>query len=208
MPSGCSLFAAKATRGNASIKLASEPRLTSPCRTLYAVNQLDVFWYDTLSQPRLLSHLEIKHDLPCSEQIWSCATSAQWAHQALTRQKSRSPTKYITTIQDCLSTGNTFDVSTLEPYGALIVILFLLSSARELSGWTTMTGRLCFERFDALNASLLAFEPLVEKFSDNDPMAVLMKSTWHMVMIELLHWSYTHTNGVVETSLDAAFAAA
>jgi hypothetical protein len=90
----------------------------------------------------------------------------------------------------------------------LIIILFLLSSARELSGWTTMTGRLCFERFDALNASLLAFEPLVEKFSDEDPMAVLMKSTWHMVMIELLHWSHTHTNGVVEASLDAAFAAA
>ncbi|TIA31702.1 hypothetical protein D6C79_09373 [Aureobasidium pullulans] len=68
--------------------------------------------------------------------------------------------------------------------------------------------RLCFERFNALNASLLAFEPLVEKFLDEDPMAVLMKSTWHMVMIKLLHWSHTHTNGVVEASLNAAFAAA
>ncbi|THX50475.1 hypothetical protein D6D06_07949 [Aureobasidium pullulans] len=183
-------------------------RCESHKRTLYAVNQLDVYWYDTLSQPRLLSHLEIKHDLPCSEQIWKCTSSTQWAHQALTRQNSRSPTKYVTTIQDCLSSNTSFDVSTLEPYGALIIILFLLSSARELSGWTTMTGRLCFERFDALNASLLAFEPLVEKFSDEDPMAVLMKSTWHMVMIELLHWSHTHTNGVVEASLDAAFAAA
>ncbi|THY20663.1 hypothetical protein D6D01_06645, partial [Aureobasidium pullulans] len=188
--------------------LINESRLTRLCRTFYAVNQLDIYWYDTLSQPRLLSHLEIKHDLPCSEQIWKCASSTQWAHQALTRQDSRSPTKYVTTIQECLSSNTSYDVSILEPYGALIIILFLLSSARELSGWTTMTGRLCFERFDALNASLLAFEPLVEKFSDEDPMAVLMKSTWHMVMIELLHWSHTHTNGVVEASLDAAFAAA
>lgn len=113
----------------------------------------------------------------------------------------------MTTIQDCLSPNTTFDVSALEPYGALIILLFLLSSARELSGWTTMTGRLCFERFDALNASLLAFEPLIDRLSDDDHMAVLTKSTWHMVMIELLHWSHTHTNGVVEASLDAAFAA-
>ena len=208
MPFGDNLSAARATRGITFIHPVSQSRLTSLHRTLYAVNQLDVFWYDTLSQPRLISHLEIKHDLPCSEQTWSCATSTQWAHQTLTRQSSGPPTKYVKTIQDCLSPDSTFDVSALEPYGALIIILFLLSSARELSGWTTMTGRLCFERFDALNASLLAFEPLVEKFSDDDPMAVLMKSTWHMVMIELLHWSHTHTNGVVEVSLDAAFAAA
>ncbi|KAI5195842.1 hypothetical protein E4T38_08850 [Aureobasidium subglaciale] len=182
-------------------------RSESHKRTLYTVNQLDVYWYDTLSQPRLLSHLEIKHDLPCSEQVWSCSSSTAWAHQALTQRTSASP-KYLTAIQECLSSSVTFDVSALEPYSALIVLLFLLSSARELSGWTTMTGRLCFERFDALNASLLAFEPLVDKFADDDPMAVLMKSTWHMVMIELLHWSHTHTNGVVEGSLDAAFAAA
>lgn len=113
----------------------------------------------------------------------------------------------MATIQDCLSSNTTFDVSELEPYNALIILLFLLSSARELSGWTTMTGRLCFERFDALNASVLAFEPLIDKLRDDDHMAVLTKSTWHMVMIELLHWSHTHTNGVVEASLDAAFAA-
>lgn len=208
MPSGDSSYAARATRGIALVGVASEPKLTSLSRTLYAVMQLDVFWYDTLSQPRLLSHLEIKHDLPCSERIWSCASSIQWAHQTLTRKGPGPPTRYIKMIQDCLSPETTFDVSTLEPHSALIIILFLLSSARELSGWTTMTGRLCFERFDALNASLLAFEPLVEKCSDDDPMAVLMKSTWHMVMIELLHWSHTHTNGVVEASLDAAFAAA
>lgn len=169
---------------------------------------MDVFWYHTLSLPRLLSHLEIKHELPCPEPMWSAQTSTEWAHLALLNNGRQTSNRYLEVVQDCLSTKPSRDVTGLEPFGALIILLFFLSSAQEVSGWTTMTGRLCFERFDALNASLMSFEPLIERLPDDSPIATLTKATWHMVMIELLNWSLTHTNGVVEVSLDAAFAAA
>ncbi|KAL1306429.1 hypothetical protein AAFC00_005129 [Neodothiora populina] len=177
-------------------------------RTLYAVHQLDVYWYHVLSLPRILSHLEIKHDLPCAEEMWLCRTSTEWAHRALVNNTNKSPRQYLATVRECLAGTSTFDASTLDSYGALAVILFLSSSVREASGWSTMTGRPCFERFEALRASLTMFEPLMESDHNGEPMSLLMQATWHMSMIELHFWSASHINGVVEGSLDAALAAA
>ncbi|CAK1367873.1 unnamed protein product [Cercospora beticola] len=59
-------------------------------RTILAVHQMDALWYHLLSVPRLLSHLEIKHDLPCSTLDWTAPTSAQWAYRRLTRQPTSS----------------------------------------------------------------------------------------------------------------------
>lgn len=38
--------------------------------------------------------------------------------------------------------------SNFDAYGSLLIILFLMSSVREQSGWSTMTGRVSFERFE------------------------------------------------------------
>jgi hypothetical protein len=35
-----------------------------------------------------------------------------------------------------------------DAHGGLLIILFMLSSVREQSGWSTMTGRISFERFE------------------------------------------------------------
>lgn len=57
-------------------------------RTLLAVHQIDALWYQLFSTPRLLSHLEIKHDLPCREEFWTASSSAQWAHRQLASKQS------------------------------------------------------------------------------------------------------------------------
>lgn len=86
---------------------------------------------------------------------------------------------------------------------------FVLASVREMTGWTTMTGRSCFERFEALLASMVRLEPLVtvQDAKLETPASAAAEATWRMSMIELLLWSQSHTGGLVEDSIDAALAA-
>lgn len=58
----------------------------------------------------------------------------------------------------------------------------------------------------ALHSSLRALEGSMS-LSPDDKTSVVCEATWHISMIELLLWSPSHTNGVVEGSLDAALAA-
>jgi hypothetical protein len=41
-----------------------------------------------------------------------------------------------------------------DAHGGLLIILFMLSSVREQSGWSTMTGRVSFERFEVGNLTM------------------------------------------------------
>lgn len=50
-------------------------------RTLFAVHQIDALLYQFLSIPRSLSHLEIKHELPCPDGCWAAPSAAEWAYQ-------------------------------------------------------------------------------------------------------------------------------
>ncbi|WVF70352.1 hypothetical protein IAT40_005142 [Kwoniella sp. CBS 6097] len=183
-------------------------RAESHKRTLFAAYNLDVLWYHTLSLPRTLSHLEIKHDLPCPEDIWTVTSASDWAHKTLVNKDNKTPPRYLAAVRACVTPNASLDLSSLDAHGSLMIIGFLLSSVREMSGWSTMTGKVCTERFEALHVSLLGFEPIIEReASSTAPMSVLLQAAWHTAIIELLLWSPSHTNGVVERSLDAAMAA-
>lgn len=71
-----------------------------------------------------------------------------------------------------------------------------------------MTGRVCFERFEALYASTKSMETGICGKSTGDLVGLFTEAMWHMAMMELLLWSPAHTQGVVEYSIDAAIAAA
>lgn len=168
-------------------------------RTMLAIHQLDSMWYQFLSIPRLLSHLEIKHSLPCSEAAWNATSAASWAHLQLTSATSSTSSTTLTeAIRNFLSQDQC-DMSALPPFdplGAISIAHFLLSSAREISGWSTLTGQISLERFLPLRSSLLALEPYLR------PSSISGEATWEMAMIELQMWSPSHTCGIVEGSVD------
>ncbi|KAF2720608.1 hypothetical protein K431DRAFT_285711 [Polychaeton citri CBS 116435] len=176
-------------------------------RTILAIHQIDSLWYQFLSVPRSLSHLEIKHELPCPEDCWMASSSSQWAHRQLLQRRSTPSVQYADAVRCFLAPEP--DVSALpafDPYGAINIAQFLLSSAREISGWSTMTGRLSFERFDSLRSSLVALDPFIRPNAElaKTTHAVSCEATWQMAMIELQMWSPSHTCGVVQENLDAA----
>lgn len=179
-------------------------------RTLFAIHQIDSWWYQFCSVPRLLSHLEIKHNLPCPEDSWAASTSAQWAHGQLLRRQSGpdSGMQYADAVRCFLSSDrNLSSLPPFDPYGAINIAQFLISSAREITGWSTMTGRLSVERLEPITSSLVALEPFIRPQAEiHDTMnthAALCKATWEMAMIEIQIWSPTHTGGIVGGSVEA-----
>jgi hypothetical protein len=187
-------------------------------RTMFAAHQVDTLWYQFLSVPRSLSHLEIKHELPCPNAFWAAPSAVDWAHrQLVARQTGPSSVLYPDAIRRFLSSSpaDLASIPAFDPFGAINVTHFLVSSAREISGWSTMTGMVSTERLEPLRSSLLALGPFVRPSKDNGAGAAaaaaatttsttrLCEATWQTAMIELLMWSPSHTGGVVEGSMDA-----
>lgn len=99
--------------------------------------------------PRSLSHLEIKHDLPCPEANWRTSSAAEWAHRQLITNQSTPSVRYSDAVLRFLSPRPDMGpLPAFDPYGAINITQFLLSSVREVSGWSTMTGRVSLERFE------------------------------------------------------------
>lgn len=176
-------------------------------RTVFVAHQLDSLWYQFLSIPRLFSHLEIKHQLPCPGELWNAPSSSAWAHQQLAAAPgSGSLLQYSEAIRLFLSVDGDADTGAMpsfDSFGAINITQFLISSAREVSGWSTMTGRLSMERLDPLRSSLLAIRPFIHSRQDSGILAPLCEATWEAAMIELQLWSPSHTGGIVEESVDA-----
>lgn len=188
-------------------------------RTLFAVHQIDALLYQFLSIPRSLSHLEIKHELPCPEGCWAARSASDWAYQQLVTRQSTPPLQYAEAVRRILSPEPDLEsLPSFDPYGAINIAQFLLSSAREVSGWSTMTGRLSLERLEPLRCSLVALGPCIRpsrpqtgfdtgdtnsSSSSSSILAASREATWEMAMIELQIWSPSHTCGIVGGSVDA-----
>ncbi|KAH6619015.1 fungal-specific transcription factor domain-containing protein [Boeremia exigua] len=175
-------------------------------RTCFAVHQIDALWYQVLSVPRSLSHLEIKHELPCPEDHWAAATPEEWAHRQLLLRQAGTAVQYPEVVRRFLSSNA--DLCTLppfDPYGTINITQFLISSAREISGWSTITGILSIERVEPLRSSLVALEPFTRPHggTSNPALASLGEIAWETAMIELQMWSPTHTGGIIQGSVDA-----
>ena len=185
-------------------------------RTAFAVHQIDALWYQVLWIPRSISHLEIKHDLPCPEEYWTASSSVEWAHRKLvSRDSGPSPVQYTDAVRRFLSPETDIpSIPRFDPYGAINITQFLVSSAREISDWSAMTGMLSMDRFSALRSSLITLNHFIrpEQQSAKSPttsttqittVSRTAEATWEIAMIELHMWSPSHTGGIVEASIDA-----
>ncbi|RDW65900.1 uncharacterized protein DSM5745_09639 [Aspergillus mulundensis] len=172
-------------------------------RTLFALHQIDALWYQFLSVPRSVSHLEVKHDLPCPGELWAADSAEQWAHGQLIRGQTQS-VQYADAVRQFLSQDTLENTPSFDPYGAINITQFLISSAREISGWSTMTGMLSIDRFGALRSSLEALHPFIcPSPSASIPQDALCAATWQTAMLELQIWSPAHTSGIIQTSISS-----
>lgn len=176
-------------------------------RTLFAVHQIDTLWYQILSIPRSLSHLEIKHDLPCRDTFFAATSSADWAVKQLCKKSQSSTVPYPDAVRRLLSGDHLNAIPDFDPYGTINITHFILSSAREISGWSSMTGMLSMDRIEPLRAALQALGPYAHPPETSNgaqsPSAALWEATWETAMIDMQSWSPSHTGGIIANSLDA-----
>jgi len=64
------------------------------------------------------------------------------------KSTDQGPSRYIQAVRTCMSPNHSTCSPKYDAHGGLLIILFMLSSVREQSGWSTMTGRVSFERFE------------------------------------------------------------
>ncbi|KAF9740931.1 hypothetical protein PMIN06_005930 [Paraphaeosphaeria minitans] len=181
-------------------------RAESAKRTLFAVHQIDTLWYQILSIPRSLSHLEIKHDLPCRETFFAASSSAEWAVKQLCNKDQTSTVPYPDAVRRLLCGDRLNAIPDFDPYGTINITHFILSSAREISGWSSMTGMLSMDRIEPLRAALQALGPYAHPKIPNGtqtPSTALWEATWETAMIDMQSWSPSHTGGIIANSLDA-----
>lgn len=120
------------------------------------LHHMDALWYQLLSVPRLISHPEIKHDMPCAEALWNAPSAADWAHRNLCPSRAKStPVRYSDAIRKVLCAAETGEVPPPEFY-TVGVLHFLTSSLREVSGYSAMTGMVSPERFKVRRLSFLS----------------------------------------------------
>ncbi|KAF7585334.1 hypothetical protein BBP40_011224, partial [Aspergillus hancockii] len=175
-------------------------------RTSFAVHQIDALWYQLLSIPRCISHLEVKHDLPCPEDQWTASSAAEWAHRQLVARHSTPSVPYTDAVRRFLSPESDLNaIPAFDPYGAINITQFLISSAREVSGWSAMTGLISMDRLDALRTSLVSLSPFTRPqpgTTQESHATASSAATWETAMIELHLWSPSHTGGIVAASMD------
>ncbi|KZZ92579.1 Transcription factor [Moelleriella libera RCEF 2490] len=175
-------------------------------RTLFAAHQIDALWYQLLSIPRQLSHLEIKHELPCPEEFWTAKSSVEWAHRKLASLQPGPLPPYSDAVKSFLSPSIELrSLPTFDLYGAVNITHFLSSSAREISGFCAMTGIFSTERLEPLQSSLIALGSFIRSQIENSGSShgALCEAVWESAMIESHMWSASHIEGVVGGGMDA-----
>ncbi|KAM0750894.1 hypothetical protein T439DRAFT_380736 [Meredithblackwellia eburnea MCA 4105] len=177
-------------------------------RTMLTLHHVDSLLYQLFSTPRQVSHLEIKHDMPCPASLWAISSSAEWAHRTLLSKNATPTVRYAEAIRRFIYPSDSPEsLPMLELQGAINVIHFLQTSLREVSGYSTMVGRVSLERLEALNASLTSMEPFI-RARERGPTWVIVEATWQMARLETLLWSSSHMGGIVESTVEGAMATA
>ena len=112
---------------------------------------MDSLLYQILSVPRSISHLEMKHEMPCHAWLWESMSAAEWAYRSLAKPAG-APLRYSEAVRCCLNGSNLSQLPSMTVQGSSNVIHFLQTSLREITGWSTMTGQVSLERFEVSTA--------------------------------------------------------
>ncbi|KAL6230640.1 hypothetical protein BDW75DRAFT_234244 [Aspergillus navahoensis] len=147
-------------------------------RILFALHQIDALWYQFLSVPRSISHLEIKHDLPCPGEQWTATSAEEWAHGQLIRMQTGSQS--IQYADASTMTG----MLSIDRFGALRSSL------------------------ETLHPFICPALPSSSPSSPANPPAqdALCTATWQAAMLELQIWSPAHTSGIIQPSISSLLA--
>lgn len=182
-------------------------------RVSYGLYLVDGQMAILFNYPPALSHYEIKHILPCSDQLWEANTADEWLALLHTLPLKDGP-HFFEGLQEVLIFGR-FS-SQISSFGGLMILLAIHIMIRNMAQYAGLLETSpvqapdVFSRRSQLGTALNGLRALLPKRTKGpfQDMWNLFTVTWNMAYIHLHLPDTIITSGVVEVSLDETIATA
>lgn len=184
-------------------------------RLSYSLYFIDAQISLLLSYPTSITHYEIKHILPCSDELWNAETEAQWT---LIRQKEQFQAKeiyFLQALQHTLLYGK--PLNPISSFGAMIILNFIHNMIRHTTQYMGLLETVPlfandpFSRRAQLGNALNGLRVLIPKRVKDEPLRTMwdvFECTWNLAYIHLHLPDTVITSGIIEVTLDATIATA
>lgn len=192
--------------------IASEGRK----RTSSCLYMLDSQMATLLNYPPSLSHYEVKHVLPCSDELWEAATASEW--RSLCSSTSTQVIQFLPALQQTLMYRRC--PKQMSSFGSLTILLAIHVMIRNMAQYAgilevpAIYANDPFSRRSQLGEALNALRTLIPKKKSlqskggQKSMWEMFIATWNLAYIHLHFHDPVITSGIVEVTLPASIAIA
>lgn len=181
-------------------------------RISYAIYMIDSQLATLFNYPPVTSHYEIKHILPCSDELWEMPNAEEW--EAYKAAHVEEGFYFLEGLQDALIYGRMSRPT--SSFGALTILFAMHVMIRHMTQYAGILETVPshaqdpFSRRSQLGNGLNGLRSLIPKAS-NDPfkkktMWDLFEYFWNLAYIHLHLPDTVITSGIIEVSLDATVA--
>jgi hypothetical protein len=182
-------------------------------RISYSLYLIDGQMATLLNYPPNLSHYEIKHILPCSDEAWEATNAEQW------RKVFKEERLYfLESLQQTLIYGNA--PKSMSSFGSVVILLAIHIMIRNMAQYAGILETIQsfaqdpFSRRSQLGQALNGLRELIPrktKTGETGPLKKmwdLFEATWNLAYIHLHLPDTVITSGIVEVTLNATIATA
>lgn len=184
-------------------------------RTSSCLYMLDSQMATLLNYPPSLTHYELKHVLPCSDELWEAATASEWRSLCYSNLTSAQVIQFLPALQQTLMYRRC--PKQMSSFGSLTVLLAIHVMIRNMSQYAgilevpAIHAKDPFSRRSQLGEALNALRTLIpnkKRLQGEGGMWEMFIATWNLAYIHLHLPDPVITSGIVEVTLAASIAAA
>lgn len=183
-------------------------------RISYAIYMIDSQLATLFNYPPSLSHYEIKHILPCADELWDMPDAEGWKAYKDTHIEAQG-LYFLEGLQDALIYGRMSRPT--SSFGALTILFAMHVMIRHMTQYAGILETVPthaqdpFSRRSQLGNGLNGLRSLIPKNANPNPfrkktMWDLFESFWNLAYIHLHLPDTVITSGIIEVSLDATVA--
>ncbi|EGV64793.1 hypothetical protein PSN45_005145 [Yamadazyma tenuis] len=183
-------------------------------RIAYGLYLVDALMAILLNYPPCLSHYEIKHTLPCPDEVWEAETAQEWLKLSSRLPAQRGP-HFFEALQQVLMFGHiSSPISSFGGLASLLAIHIMIRNMAQYAGileTSPVHSQDAFSRRSQLGSALNGLRTLIPKRNQTGKLSDmwdLFTVTWNLAYIHLHLPDTIITSGIVEVSLDETIATA
>lgn len=180
-------------------------------RISYAIYFIDSQLATLFNYPPVTSHYEIKHILPCSDELWEMPTAEDWEAYKESHVETQG-LYFLEGLQDALIYGKMSKPT--SSFGAMTILSAMHIMIRHMTQYAGILETVPshaqdpFSRRSQLGNGLNGLRTLIPKNTHSDPfrqktMWDLFEYFWNLAYIHLHLPDTVITSGIIEVSLDA-----